>query len=195
MAPMNPFITSGPGADCGDIFLPGCGTAGHFGFGLTDVAGAGVSGYQAWGNYGSESGRLLNGAGDLTAQEARVAGQRMAYLRWNQGAEDAGDLGRSGFMQAAGWAAVGVSGVLNTFGYRSQGYGWGAAVAKSLVETTFSATGAYLGGAGGGFLGALVPGFDLTGAPEVAGAVGGAAAGGWLGGEVGSGVADLIPNF
>lgn len=53
----------------------------------------------------------------------------------------------------------------------------------------------WAGGAAGGFLGALAPGFDLTGGPEILGAEGGAAAGGWVGGEIGSGIAGLIPNF
>jgi hypothetical protein len=131
----------------------------------------------------------------LSEEQLSRAGSRMAYLRWNQGAMEAERLGRSGAMRGLGYLAIGSSGVLNAIGYHSQGYGWGASVAKSVVVTGFSAAGAFGGAVAGGFGGALVPGFDLTGIPEVAGAVAGAVGGGWLGGEIGSFVAGFIPNF
>lgn len=191
-----PVIRAAHGrSGCGSPLLPGCGHSGHYGVGITDLAGGVIVGYQQWGKYTSESGRMLANAASLSEDEASLAGKRMAYLRWNLGAQEAGEVGDSGLLQAGGYVGIGVGGALTVLGYHAHGYGWDASIAKGIVVTGFSAGGAYLGGAVGVSLGSLVPGFDLTGLPEVGGAVLGSAVGGWAGGEVGSFLANLIPNF
>jgi hypothetical protein len=70
------------------------------------------------------------------------------------------------------------------------GDSWGKAIGKGLIATATSFAGAVGGGIAGAAFGAAIPGADLTGIPELVGAILGAGAGGFAGGKFGDAIAN-----
>lgn len=180
------FLTAGPPPCAGRMMnLVGCNPETTYGWGLTDTAGLGVTGAGAFGKFYSGAGMTL-GDPSTTAEEKRLAGQRLSYLSRNQGWRDAAALGRDGrFAWGGGGTLAVLGGVLTAVGLHEAGDPWWKAITKSVVVTGFSFGGALVGGIAGAGGGALIPGADLTGVPEAAGAIVGAAGGGYIGGDIG----------
>jgi RHS repeat-associated protein len=184
------FVAGVP-AGC-DLFLPACGIAGHYGWGVTDTAGTVITGLQAAGDNSSEAGRSLGSSAALSDEEATLAGQRMAYLRWNQYARDAAELGRSDAVAELGGDIIVAGGVLTAVGYYEDGDSWPHAIAKSVLVTGASTVGSAIMGASGAAIGALMLPADFTFVPEAAGAIAGTVAGGYL---FGNAMSNLVNTF
>jgi RHS repeat-associated protein len=193
--PVPELRPGGPACGGGRLMnLVGCGPAGTWGWGLTDTAGLGVTGLGGLGMFSSKVGRGL-GNPDLTPAERSLAGARLSYLSRNPGWADAAALGRNaGLLKWGGGFMVVAGGVLTAIGYHQAGDPWWKAIGKGAIATGFSFVGAFAGGQIGFLAGTAIgaEGADITGIPEVGGAILGAGLGGYFGGVVGNSFANRL---
>lgn len=157
--------------------LSGCNSSGLVGRAST-LGGAYAAALQGLGHFGSRAGRNLSNP-DLSPEERSLAAQRLSFLSRHQGMSDLGDIGRSGELADLGGGLTALGAGLTVYSYTAQGDPIWQAVIKGGLVTGASYVGGIIGAAGGVAAGAAVPGPDLTGISEIAGAAAGGLAGAW----------------